>query len=134
MREGLIKKALCYSPRYGEIDFTVPIFDSLMKRWIPDLDTPELVICSLATYAEATAVANERIRPDQTGLLLIKVIWQGGPWSRTAAIWWALWRYDMTPSLDRKNRPFRSTVFRPPERARSNIPVSSVKIAAPLMK
>jgi AAA ATPase-like protein len=35
-RDGLIKKALCYSPRYGEIDFTVPLFDGFMKRWLPD--------------------------------------------------------------------------------------------------
>jgi hypothetical protein len=34
-RDGLIKKALCYSPRYGEIDFTVPLFDGFMRRWIP---------------------------------------------------------------------------------------------------
>jgi len=36
-RDTLMKKALCYSPRWGEIDFTVPMFDSFMKRWIPDL-------------------------------------------------------------------------------------------------
>ncbi len=36
-RDGLLKKALCYSPRWGEIDFTVPLFDAFMKRWIPDL-------------------------------------------------------------------------------------------------
>ncbi|HEX4245147.1 MAG TPA: ATP-binding protein [Acidimicrobiales bacterium] len=36
-RDGLIKKALCYSPRWGEIDFTVPMFDEFMTRWIPDL-------------------------------------------------------------------------------------------------
>lgn len=36
-REGLIRKALCYAPRYGEIDFTVPLFDAFMKRWLPDL-------------------------------------------------------------------------------------------------
>jgi hypothetical protein len=35
--DGLIKKAVCYSPRWGEIDFTVPTFDTFMKRWIPDL-------------------------------------------------------------------------------------------------
>ncbi len=35
VRETLIKKALCYSPRYGEIAFTVPLFDAYMKRWIP---------------------------------------------------------------------------------------------------
>jgi hypothetical protein len=37
VRNGLLKKALCYSPRWGEIDFTVPMFDSFMRRWIPDL-------------------------------------------------------------------------------------------------
>jgi hypothetical protein len=36
-RDGLIKRALCYSPRWGEIDFTVPMFDRFMKRWIPDI-------------------------------------------------------------------------------------------------
>lgn len=36
-RDGLIKKALCYSPRWGEIDFTVPMFDRYMKRLIPDV-------------------------------------------------------------------------------------------------
>jgi hypothetical protein len=36
-RDGLIKKALCYAPRYGEIDFTVPLFDGFMRRWIPAL-------------------------------------------------------------------------------------------------
>ncbi len=34
-REGLLKKVLCYSPRWGSIDFTVPLFDEFMKRWIP---------------------------------------------------------------------------------------------------
>lgn len=38
-REGLIRKALCYSPRWGEIDFTVPMFDEFMRRWIPDLSS-----------------------------------------------------------------------------------------------
>jgi hypothetical protein len=37
--DGLIKKAVCYSPRGGEIDFTVPMFDTFMRRWIPDLDS-----------------------------------------------------------------------------------------------
>lgn len=36
-RDALIKRALCYSPRFGEIDFTVPMFDGFMKRWIPNL-------------------------------------------------------------------------------------------------
>ena len=36
-RDGLIRKAICYSPRWGEIDFTVPMFDRFMKRWIPDV-------------------------------------------------------------------------------------------------
>lgn len=37
VRDVLIKKALCYSPRWGEIDFTVPMLDRFMKRLIPDL-------------------------------------------------------------------------------------------------
>jgi hypothetical protein len=36
-RDGLIKKAVCYSPCWGEIDFTTPMFDTFMGRWIPDL-------------------------------------------------------------------------------------------------
>lgn len=36
-RDALIKKALCYSPRWGEIDFTVPMFDWFMRRLVPDL-------------------------------------------------------------------------------------------------
>jgi hypothetical protein len=35
VRDALIKRALCYSPRYGEIAFTVPLFDEYMKRWVP---------------------------------------------------------------------------------------------------
>jgi hypothetical protein len=31
-RDGLIKKALCYSPRWGEIDFTVPMFGGARHR------------------------------------------------------------------------------------------------------
>jgi hypothetical protein len=36
-RDGLIKKGLCYSPRWGEIDFTVPMFGGFMRRWIPEV-------------------------------------------------------------------------------------------------
>ncbi|HWG73777.1 MAG TPA: ATP-binding protein [Acidimicrobiales bacterium] len=35
-RDNLIKRAMCFSPRWGEIDFTVPMFDGFMRRWIPD--------------------------------------------------------------------------------------------------
>ncbi len=35
VRDGLLKKALCYSPRFNELAFTVPMFDEFMKRWIP---------------------------------------------------------------------------------------------------
>jgi hypothetical protein len=34
VRDALIKRALCYAPRHGEIDFTVPLFDQYMRRWI----------------------------------------------------------------------------------------------------
>jgi hypothetical protein len=36
-RDALIKRALCYSPRYGEIDFTVPMFGDFLRRWMPEL-------------------------------------------------------------------------------------------------
>lgn len=32
LRHKLIEKGLCYSPRYGEIDFTVPLFDDFVRR------------------------------------------------------------------------------------------------------
>jgi hypothetical protein len=35
VRDALIKRALCYSPRYGEIAFTVPLFDEYVKRLTP---------------------------------------------------------------------------------------------------
>jgi hypothetical protein len=34
VRDRLLKKALCYSPRWGELGFTVPMFDQFMKRWM----------------------------------------------------------------------------------------------------
>jgi hypothetical protein len=34
-RDQLIKRALCYSPRLGEIDFTVPMFGAYLQRWMP---------------------------------------------------------------------------------------------------
>jgi len=33
LRDALIKRGLCYSPRYGVIDFTVPMFDEFVHRW-----------------------------------------------------------------------------------------------------
>lgn len=35
LRDSLIKRGLCYSPRRGEIAFTVPMFDGFMRRWMP---------------------------------------------------------------------------------------------------
>jgi hypothetical protein len=32
VRDSLIKRGLCYSPRWGEIDFTVPMFDDFVRR------------------------------------------------------------------------------------------------------
>lgn len=34
VRHGLIKRGLCYSPRHGVIDFTVPMFDEFLRRWL----------------------------------------------------------------------------------------------------
>jgi len=39
-RDTLIKRAMCYSPRWGELEFTVPLFDQFMRRWIPGLRLP----------------------------------------------------------------------------------------------
>ncbi len=33
-RDTLIKRGLCFSPRYGELDFTVPLFDHFVRRWL----------------------------------------------------------------------------------------------------
>lgn len=35
IRDRLLKRALCYSPRWGELGFTAPMFDQFMKRWMP---------------------------------------------------------------------------------------------------
>jgi len=40
VRDSVIKRALCYAPAWGEIDFTVPLFDQYMKRWMPRLPKP----------------------------------------------------------------------------------------------
>lgn len=36
VRDALLKKALCYSPRHNQLAFTVPMFDEFMKRWMPN--------------------------------------------------------------------------------------------------
>ncbi len=36
VRSKLIKKGMIYSPAYGDMDFTVPLFDEFMIRAIPD--------------------------------------------------------------------------------------------------
>ncbi len=35
-RSSLIQKGMIYSPAYGEVDFTVPMFDTFMLRAMPD--------------------------------------------------------------------------------------------------
>lgn len=37
LRARLLKKGMIYSPAYGDIAFTVPLFDEFMIRAIPDL-------------------------------------------------------------------------------------------------
>lgn len=37
-RDTLIKKGMVYSPRFGEMAFTVPLFDEFMRRAIPEFD------------------------------------------------------------------------------------------------
>lgn len=38
VRMRLIKKGMIYSPAYGDMAFTVPLFDEFMKRAIPNFD------------------------------------------------------------------------------------------------
>jgi AAA ATPase-like protein len=39
VRASLIKKGMIYSPSYGDMAFTVPLFDQFMLRAIPDFDS-----------------------------------------------------------------------------------------------
>ncbi len=50
VRDSLIKKALCYSPRRGKIDFTVPMFDGFMRRWMPAPRPTSRTLAKLALY------------------------------------------------------------------------------------
>ena len=36
VRANLIKKGMIYSPAYGDLAFTVPLFDEFMVRAMPD--------------------------------------------------------------------------------------------------
>ena len=38
-RDALIKRGLCYSPRYGVIAFTVPLFDQFVRRWLAEFSS-----------------------------------------------------------------------------------------------
>lgn len=42
IRERLIKKGMIYSPAYGEIAFTVPLFDEFMLREMPNAESDRL--------------------------------------------------------------------------------------------
>jgi hypothetical protein len=37
VRDGLIRKGMIYSSKYGTLDFTVPLFDQFMRRSMPNL-------------------------------------------------------------------------------------------------
>ncbi len=41
MRAKLIHKGMIYSPEYGDMDFTVPLFDEFMRRAIPEFTPHE---------------------------------------------------------------------------------------------
>jgi hypothetical protein len=43
VRSNLIKKGMVYSPSYGEIAFTVPLFDEFMRRAIPTFDRDAVI-------------------------------------------------------------------------------------------
>ena len=35
-RDSLVKKGMLYSPAFGDVAFTVPLFDNFMKRIMPE--------------------------------------------------------------------------------------------------
>jgi hypothetical protein len=37
VRDTLMKKAICFSPRFNELAFTAPMFDQFLRRWSPSL-------------------------------------------------------------------------------------------------
>jgi len=39
LRDSLMKKGMIYSPAHGDTAFTVPLFDTFMKRAMPQLPT-----------------------------------------------------------------------------------------------
>ncbi len=39
-RDALVKKGMIYSPAFGEVAFTVPLFDAFMRRIIPETKRP----------------------------------------------------------------------------------------------
>lgn len=41
VRDQLIRKGMIYSPEHGRLDFTVPLFDSFIRREIPGFDALE---------------------------------------------------------------------------------------------
>ncbi len=43
VRDKLIKKGLCYAPRWGEIDFTVPLFNDFVRRCLRGPESPVAV-------------------------------------------------------------------------------------------
>jgi hypothetical protein len=38
VRDTLIKKGMIYSPRHGQLDFTVPLFGPFMTRTLPGFE------------------------------------------------------------------------------------------------
>jgi hypothetical protein len=40
LRSGLIKKGMIWSPAHGDTAFTVPLFDTFMKREVPEWMPP----------------------------------------------------------------------------------------------
>ena len=37
VRASLLKKGMIHSPSYGDIEFTVPLFDDFMRREMPQI-------------------------------------------------------------------------------------------------
>ena len=55
LRDGLIKKGMIYSPRHGDVAFTVPLFDDFMRRTVPEFKAKSQAPAALRnTASEST--------------------------------------------------------------------------------
>jgi hypothetical protein len=57
LRDGLIKKGMIFSPKHGDVAFTVPLFDDFMRRTIPvrEYKTSQTLVANAVISAQTPA-------------------------------------------------------------------------------